>query len=127
MIRNFRFHKFTQGTHTIALNVADTGTVDVNSGNLIHMDAGVPTELATATVEGVKKYLVAEDFTTEDPHIVLYVLTDDHMLRGTCDATCEEGTEYEVNDGAITTGTTNPQVKIVEKLDDTTAVFEVLN
>ncbi|MDY0291940.1 MAG: hypothetical protein RBR02_06360 [Desulfuromonadaceae bacterium] len=127
MKNSFSFDQFLEGTYTRAIPVV-TPTADINAGELIYMNSGDPTVLATETSAGVTKYLVAEAFDHDnDTEIIVYDLNGQHRLIGACDDDCVAGGRYEVDSSAITDGTTAPQVEIITIKDNGLAVFKILD
>lgn len=125
MKNSFSFFHFDD-QHTVSLPVVTDGDANISNGEIIYMNSGKPTPLATASATGLKRYLVAEKYVVGNKNLVAWNLDETDYLVGLADDDCVVSGRYEINASKITTGDTNKQVEIIKILKEGTDYNKVL-
>jgi len=128
---SFGFYK-THLTHTntdkLTVDTDSGSLTDIESGELIYMDAQVPTKLDNTVAGDVAKYLVAEDYNAGDPYIVVYLLQPIHEITGGYDATLSIGDDVLVHASefdTVDTGAGQEAQGTIVKMDDNEVVVKL--
>lgn len=99
---SFGFHKYhTNSTYAdyLSVDTESESLSDIDSGELVYMDGRVPKKLDNTVEGGVAKYLVAEDFDSDnDNYIVVYMLQPIHEITGDYNDALVAGDDVLVHD-----------------------------